>query len=55
MTQAEYDRLSRAVFKYNANPNKFTDNEAESIAKVAQMLGLPFKPESKALQKFFLI
>tara|TARA_X000001388_G_C2234515_1_gene124702 strand:+ start:864 stop:1910 length:1047 start_codon:yes stop_codon:yes gene_type:complete len=53
MKQAEYDRLSRAVFKYNANPNKFTDNEAESIAKVAQMLGLPFKPESKALQKFF--
>ena len=53
MTQAEYQRLSRAVYEYNDNPKKFTDTEAKQIARVAQILGLPFQPESKALQKFF--
>ena len=41
------------VFKYNRDPKKYTDQQAERIAFVAARLGLPFKGESKALQKFF--
>jgi len=41
------------VFKYNRDPKKYTDQQAERIAFVAAKLGLPFKGESKALQKFF--
>jgi hypothetical protein len=41
------------VFKYNREPKKYTDRQAERIAFIAARLGLPFKGESKALQKFF--
>ena len=41
------------VFKYNREPKKYSDKQAEKIAFIAARLGLPFKGESKALQKFF--
>jgi hypothetical protein len=41
------------VYRYNREPKKFTDEQAERIAFIAARLGLPFKGESKALQKFF--
>lgn len=41
------------VFKYNRNPKAYTDEQAEKIAFIAARLGIPFKAESKALQKFF--
>ena len=41
------------VYQYNLNPKKYTDKEAEKIAYIAAQLDLPFKAESKALQKFF--
>ena len=47
------DRAKQLVFGYNENPENFTDEQAERIAHVAARLGLPFRPESKALKKFF--
>jgi len=46
-------RAKQIVFGYNENPKDFTDDQAEQIAMIAAQLGLPFRPESKALQKFF--
>ena len=46
-------RAKQIVFGYNENPKDYTDEQAEQIALVAAQLGLPFRPESKALQKFF--
>jgi hypothetical protein len=47
------ERAKQIVFGYNENPKEYTDREAEQIAFIAAQLGLPFRPESKALQKFF--
>ena len=47
------DRAKQMVFGYNENPENFTDEQAERIAHIAAKLGLPFRPESKALKKFF--
>ena len=47
------EQAKRLVFGYNENPKNFTDEQAEQIAFIAAQLGLPFRPESKALQKFF--
>ena len=46
-------RAKQIVFGYNENPKDFTDDQAEQVALIAAKLGLPFRPESKALQKFF--
>ena len=46
-------QAKQLVFGYNENPENFTDEQAERIAHVAARLGLPFRPESKALKKFF--
>jgi hypothetical protein len=46
-------RAKQIVFGYNENPKEYTDTQAEQIAMIAAQLGLPFRPESKALQKFF--
>ena len=41
------------VFSYNNNPKDYSDEQAEQIAAIAARMGLPFRSESKALQKFF--
>ena len=46
-------RMKTIVFSYNESPNDFSDEEAEQVAYIAAKLGLPFRPESKALSKFF--
>ena len=46
-------RMKSIVFDYNENPKNYTDDQAEQVAYIAAQLGLPFRPESKALQKFF--
>ena len=45
--------MKSIVFGYNENPKDYTDDQAEQIAFIAAKLGIPFRPESKALQKFF--
>jgi len=46
-------RQARAlVSRYNSDPNQFTDVQAEKIAFIAYKLSMPFRPESKVLQKF---
>ena len=47
------DRAKYLVYQYNEDPKKYTDSEAEKIALIAAKMGLPFKPESKAIKKFF--
>ena len=47
------DRMKAVVFGYNENPKDFTDQQAEQIAYIAAKLGLPFRPETKKLSKFF--
>ena len=49
------DRMKAVVFGYNENPKDFTDQQAEQIAYIAAKLGLPFRPETKKLSKFFLM
>lgn len=51
MNQLEQAR--NLIYDYNLNPKDYTDSEAEKIAAIAARLGLPFRPESKKLQKFF--
>lgn len=46
-------RAKQLVFAYNENPQNYTDDQAEQVAFVAAQLGLPFRSESKAVQKFF--
>jgi len=46
-------KAKQLVFGYNENPKDYTDEQAERIAHIAAKLGLPFRPESKALKKFF--
>jgi len=46
-------QAKRIVYDYNLNPNDYTNSEAEKIAVIALQLGLPFRPETKKLQKFF--
>tara|TARA_R110002012_G_scaffold245270_1_gene420260 strand:+ start:206 stop:796 length:591 start_codon:yes stop_codon:yes gene_type:complete len=40
------------VARYNQDPKQYTDSQAKQIAFLAYRLNLPFKPESKALEKF---
>ena len=47
------ERAKQLVFGYNQNPKDYSDEQAERIAHIAAKLGLPFRPESKALKKFF--
>mgnify|MGYP006402090979 CR=1 FL=1 len=47
------DQAKQIVFDYNNNPKNYTDDEAEKVAFIAARMGLPFKAESKAIQKFF--
>ena len=47
------ERMKAVVFGYNENPKDFTDQQAEQIAYIAAKLGLPFRPETKKLSKFF--
>ena len=46
-------RAKQLVFAYNENPQNYTDDQAEQVAFIAAQLGLPFRSESKAVQKFF--
>ena len=39
------------IQQYNADPSKYTDEEAETIATLANALGTSFRRESKALSK----
>ena len=46
-------QAKQLVFSYNNNPKDYSDEQAEQIAAIAARMGLPFRSESKALQKFF--
>ena len=48
-------QAKRIVYDYNLDPSDYTDSEAEKIAVIALQLGLPFRPETKKLQKFFFV
>ena len=51
--QQAQERAQQLVYQYNNNPKDYTDDQAKKIAFLASQLGLPFRPESKALSKFF--
>ena len=51
--QQAQERAQQLVYQYNNNPKDYTDDQAKKVAFLAQQLGLPFRPESKALSKFF--
>ena len=46
-------QAKQLVFSYNNNPKDYSDEQAEQVAAIAAKMGLPFRSESKALQKFF--
>ena len=39
------------IQRYNADPRNFTDAEAEMVAQLAAMLGMPFPRENKPIRK----
>lgn len=43
----------RMVYDYNRNPYGFSEEQGQNIARFAAAYNLEFKPESKALKKFF--
>ena len=51
--QQAQERATQLVYQYNNNPKDYTDDQAKKIAFLASQLGFPFRPESKALSKFF--
>jgi len=48
--QAALRELSR---RYEEDPDQFSDNDAEYVARAAFESGIPFEPESKKTEKFF--
>jgi len=48
--QKQYVKMAAMVANYNADPDKFSDAEAEKIALVAKTIGLPFQREYKPLR-----
>tara|TARA_R100000655_G_scaffold15723_3_gene34713 strand:+ start:2343 stop:2972 length:630 start_codon:yes stop_codon:yes gene_type:complete len=47
----QYRKAVELVSRYNKNPQLFDKNQGESIAQIAYMYDLPFKAESKGMQK----
>ena len=45
------DLIYELVMDYNNNPQRYNDEEAETIAVLANAMGQPFERESKALSK----
>tara|TARA_R110000824_G_scaffold52345_3_gene145215 strand:- start:1087 stop:1581 length:495 start_codon:yes stop_codon:yes gene_type:complete len=45
------DLIYELIMDYNNNPQRYNDEEAETIATLANSMGKPFERESKALSK----
>ena len=48
--EEQYVKMRNLVNKYNEDPDKFTDEEAEKVALIAKTIGLPFTRETKPLK-----
>ena len=45
--------ITNLVDQYHANPDSFTEDQAEKLALIAFETNTPFRPETKKLKKFF--